>query len=161
MERFQELLHASQRKIQIADHILTQSYPLVKDPRLLLSSLENLFLGMSYGMTALLLYERMFKRIPPVPENFESKYKMFWDHIMPRHDVSHEHVMHLKEIKDIILEHRQSPIEFVRKDRLVICNSTYKTRTLSVEQIKKYINLSKLFLDDINAIIKSEIMVNI
>ena len=44
MEKFQELREISKKKIFLADHILTQTYPLLKDPKLLLATTENIFL---------------------------------------------------------------------------------------------------------------------
>ena len=79
MEKFQELRDAANKKLQLADHILTMTYPIVKDPKLLLSVVENLFLAFSYGIGSVLHYERLFKRIPPFPDNFASKFELFRD----------------------------------------------------------------------------------
>jgi hypothetical protein len=43
MEEFQVLRDKAVEKIKIADHMLFMTYPLVKDPKLLMSILENTF----------------------------------------------------------------------------------------------------------------------
>lgn len=147
MEKFQELRENAKRKISIADHMLTQTYPLVQDPKLLLSVLENVFLALTNSMGAILHYERLFKRIPPFQDNFDSKYNMFRARIVERHDIERGHVEIIKEVKDIILQHRQSPVEFTRKDKLVICNGDYKMKTISVNDIREYIREAKDFIN--------------
>ena len=91
MERFQELRDAANKKLKLADHILTMTYPMVKDPRLLLSSLENLFLAYTYGMSSLLYYERLFKRIPLFPDNFAGKFEMFRDKCSKKYNLDVEY----------------------------------------------------------------------
>src|SRR3989338_261446 len=77
MEKFQESRERARRNIQLADHMLTQTYPLVKDPKLLLAVIENIFLALTNAMASVLYYERLFKRIPPFHDNFESKFYLF------------------------------------------------------------------------------------
>ena len=59
----------------------------------------------------------------------------------------------LKEIKDIIVQHRRSPVEFVRKDRFVICSDNYRIKTISIDQIKDYIAKAKNFIQLTNFIV--------
>ena len=54
----------------------------------------------------------------------------------------------MNEIKDIIIQHKKSPVEFSRKDMFVIASNSYKLKTVSVDQIKKYIAQSKQFLEE-------------
>ncbi|MCP3682530.1 MAG: hypothetical protein GY861_07545, partial [bacterium] len=45
MEKFQEAREKARKNINVADHMFCMTYPLVKDNRLLLAILENIFLG--------------------------------------------------------------------------------------------------------------------
>ena len=84
MEKFQELREISQKKILLADHILTQTYPLLKDPKLLIAAVDNIFLAYSNSMGALLHYERLFKRVPSFTDNFESKMRVLKEYCMEK-----------------------------------------------------------------------------
>ena len=66
MEQFQESRDNAKKKIQIADHMLGVTYPLVKDTKLLVVIMENIFLAYTNAMAAILYHERLFKRIPPL-----------------------------------------------------------------------------------------------
>ena len=74
MDEFEALRETARKKVQMADHTLTRIFPSVKDPSLLVASLEHLFLALSSSLGALLAYERLFKRIPPFQDSFSSKF---------------------------------------------------------------------------------------
>jgi hypothetical protein len=42
MEEFQELKKEARERLKNADHLITMTYPLVKDNRLLLAAIDNL-----------------------------------------------------------------------------------------------------------------------
>ena len=92
MEKFQELRDSAGKKLQIADYMLTMTYPLVRDPKLLLSVAENLFLAYSYSISSLLHYERLFKRIPTFQEDFSSKLDMFADRCLGKYGIGEENI---------------------------------------------------------------------
>ncbi|MCK5283168.1 MAG: hypothetical protein KAK00_07190 [Nanoarchaeota archaeon] len=161
MEKFQELRMGAKKKIGIADHILTQTYPLVQDSKLLLAVIENVFLALTNSMGSILYYERLFKRIPPFQDTFDSKFNMFQARIVDRNKIDRKHIDMIREVKDIIIQHRKSPIEFRRKDKFIICNEDYKMRTISFNDIKEYIKRTKEFINISESItIKNEEIFN-
>jgi len=156
MEKFQELREIAKKRISIADHMLTVTFPFVKDPKLLVTVVENVFLAMTNSMGSVLYYERLFKRVPLFPDNFESKLNLFKDRCIKKYGVNPEHVVLLREIKDIMIQRGKSPVEFSRKDKFVICNGSYRMKTIGVEQLKKYIENAKEFIGANNNIVSKE-----
>lgn len=153
MEKYEELRDIARKKIQIADHMLTMTYPMVKDPKLLLAVMENIFLALTNSIGSLLYYERNYKRVPPFQDTFVSKFNVFKEKCVKEYHISPETVMMVGEIKDIILEHKKSPVEFTRNDSFVICSENYKMKTISFDKMKGYISKSKIFMKNINNII--------
>ncbi len=152
MEKFQELRETARKKIVIAEHMVNVTYPLVKDSRLLMAIAENIFLAMSYAMNALLYYEYVFKRIEHVSESFEEMFHTFKEKCVKKYSIKEEYIKMIRDIKDVIMEHKKSPMEFSRKDRYIICSDNYKLRSISIDQLKSYIPKAKLFIQDINSI---------
>ncbi|MBI5389251.1 hypothetical protein HZB01_02625 [Candidatus Woesearchaeota archaeon] len=152
MEKFQESLEKAKRYHLIADHMLTQTYPLIEDPKLLMSVMENVFLAYANGMAALLYYDRLFKHIPPFNQDFDSKLFIFEQECLPRYKLSRNYLHQLREIRDAVLAHRKSPVEFRRKDVFVICTDAYDMQTITMDRIKTYLNKAALFLRDISSI---------
>ena len=159
MEKFQELRDLAHKKLQFADHTLTMTYPMVKDPHLLLSSVENLFLAFSYGMGSLLHYDRLFKRIPPFPDNFTSKFELFREKCIKRYNINDEYLKIMKDLRDIIIAHKKSPMEFSRNESFVICNGSYRMKTISLNAVKTYVEKAKLFIKNVSTIVSKDEMI--
>ena len=151
--QFQILRDKALQKIKVADHMLFMTYPLVKDPKLLLAIIENIFASLDYGISALLQHERLFKRIPPYHDTFTSRFEIFRNKMIPRYGLSTSYVRLIKEVKTILSEHKKSPVEFARKDKFVICSPNYSLKTIDINLVKKYIFETKVFVDNINKIV--------
>ena len=154
MEQFQEQRESAIRKLANADHMLNMTYPLVKDPRLLLAIVENLFLAMTNAMNSILYYERTFKKIPAFPENFEFKLKLFSEQCVQKYKIEKESVPILRKLKQIILEHKKSPVEFARSNAFIICNKDYKMEKITPELLKAYLSKAKVFIGQTKDITK-------
>ncbi|SRR3989338_6574979 len=153
MERFHELMMLSKRSIKHADHILTQTYPMLRDVKLFLPVLENVFLGMSYAMTALLHYEAYYKRIEFFKDDFMTKLHLFNQECLPKYDIRREYILLMQKVRELLIAHKKSPVEFTRKDVFVICTEGYNMKTISAEITGRYLGLAKSFISDIESIV--------
>ncbi|MBW2979434.1 hypothetical protein DRZ77_02155 [Candidatus Woesearchaeota archaeon] len=154
MEAYELVLEKANKSLKIADHMLSVTYKLVNDPKLLLSIVEHIFAAVLNGMDAVLLFERLYKRIPPYSKTFDGRVNMFREKCIGRVGLDNSFIALLFDLRSIIKEHKESPIEFCRKDKLVICSNTYRMKVLSVNEIKKYLSKAKLFIDAINSFVK-------
>ena len=64
---------AARHRLSVADHLLTQTYPLVKDPKLLLAVLQNLVEAVDAGVTSALHAEVSGKRLMAMPPDAETR----------------------------------------------------------------------------------------
>ncbi len=146
MEVHEEYFMRAKRQLHIADHMIYMTYNLVRDPKLLLSVMDNIFLALTNAITAVLHYEHQYKEIPRVPEGFEAKFLLFKEKCARKSDVDEAYFHFIREVKDIIMEHKTSPVEFRRHDTYIICTDHYKMRTISIDKIKSYLRLTKDFI---------------
>ncbi len=87
MEKFQELRGEARHRLKNADHLITMTYQMVKDNKLLLAAVENLYQALELSITSVLSYERMFKRIPPFHDELPSKLNIFSQNIAPKYNI--------------------------------------------------------------------------
>lgn len=133
---------------KIAAHLLGVTFPLSKDPKLLLGVIYNLCGATEYALEALLLSEGIV-----VGEGLQSnltalKLKSGQGSKITLEDIKFMHL--LQEIKD---KHKLSPMEFQRRKNLVICSKEYRLQILSVPEIKKYLQQSEELLQRLNSVI--------
>lgn len=141
------------RKFNLANHMITQTYPLVKDSRLLLAVVEHLMSSLEKSMLSLLYIERYYNRIPSFGESFDSKFDAFRYHLVDKYRINRGYLLLIKDIQGIINAHKDSSVEFARKDKFVICTENYRMHEISVDKVKKYIVKSKEFIDTINIMV--------
>lgn len=154
MEKYEDARDRAARNIKIADHMLTQTYPLVSDPKILVSVIENIFLALTNSMASLLYFEKACKNIPPFHDNFESKYNMFKMKLVDKHNISRDYIKFIEDMRDIVVAHKKSPMEFSRKGSFVICSDSYNLKALAPNEMRVFIAKAKSFNDEINKIIK-------
>jgi hypothetical protein len=140
MSKYLEARKKALKNIQVADHILTQTYPLVKDPKLLLAVVDNIFLALSEIINMAVYYEREEKNIPPFHDSFEIKFDIFKMNLAPKYGINPASIAFIADMKTIIEQHKNSPVEFSRKDSFIICDEEYSMTTITTSQMKKFID---------------------
>lgn len=146
MEEHQKLIQEANRFLTVADHLAYMTYPLVKENRMLIAIMQNLDSALMHTMEAILQYDRLYKRIPPIPDNFDLKLDTFKNKCVNRYSLPRESIQLIKDIRLLIREHEKSPMEFSRKDKFVICSKEYRMKTLNIHKVKDYIMKSKPFM---------------
>ena len=148
---------ARERAIQhyeAAFHLLNVTFPLIKDPKLLPGVINNIFASLEAAIDAILRYERQLQLVPPYSDNFQSKFNMFRYKSVRRNKIEQKHVNLITDLKEILILHKKSPVEFQRGNKFVICSKDYHLKIISITDIKKYLNQTKEFLETMERIIK-------
>lgn len=141
MELFQKYSKEALRHIQIADHILYVTLPIVNERRLLIKIFEEVYKSILSSMNALVYYEVCLGRIKQ-SGNQEQLVQQFFK-IAKNYIISHEQMKKIKEIIDLFKKHLQSPMEFVKKEKVIIMSPTLATKTVDQMQVKEYLLVAK------------------
>lgn len=152
MEKFREAKEKAIKEMKIADHILTMTYPLVNDPKLLKLVMKKIYLSMNNTVAMVLHYERFYKRIPPFNENFHFMLEKLHP-VLQKHNISTNYIVFLNRLSEIMNKQIQSDIEFVRKDKFVFATRDYELSYISTKEIKDYLIKAKLFMKQMMGII--------
>lgn len=153
MERFKELIQKANRAIKTADHLTYMTFPLVNDTRLLITIVENLHSAAVDSMDALLYYDWLFKRISQMPEDFRSRLEIFRRYSVMRYNLPRESALLIQDINELVDHRRKSPMEFVRRDKLILCTNDYRMKTVNFAKVKSYNNQVKELVKKVNSIL--------
>ncbi len=149
-------IHEAKRKamqqFDAAFFLMHKTYPVVKDPKLLIGVIHNLVQSFEHAIDAILAYERLLRLIPPYPEDTKFKFSLFRDKTMRRNKIPSSFAALLMDLKEFIELQKKCPVEFQRGSRYVLCNKNYQIRSVSIKDIKGYLHQTKEFLDIINKI---------
>ncbi len=153
MEQFQDELAKGRQHLKTADHLISITYPLVKDSRLLLTAAENVFSAAKQLMASLLHYEAAFKRLPRFKEDYDSMIYWFRSRCMPSYNLSRNYHSVMNDLKRLFDDHNKSAVEFSRKDGFVICSDRYNVRKVTLADLKSYVGIIKLMLHDVEGVV--------
>jgi len=156
MASFEGLLADAQIKLKQADHMVCVTYPLLKEPKLLLSSLNNLYTAVTLTMKAILVFERDRKTIPLFGESFVSQFEVFATRVAPAHALNKKYVQFIAQLKEFVDHHKKSSITFKRKDSYIIADDDYEMKALTSNLIKEQLSFAKVFVKEIQYIIFTE-----
>jgi len=153
MEDYNQSKEESRKYLKLADHILYNTYPLLSDPKLLLKAMDNIFLSITNTISALLFYEKFNNRITEFDNTFETKIDLFRKKCLLHHNFDPNYIKLILDVKEIIVQHRKSPVEFVKKNKFVICSNDYKMKTITDNDVKNYLKKAKAFYGRIDNIL--------
>ncbi len=145
MEKFLENIVAAEKKIQVADHMIYVTFPLIKDKRLLLKILQEIKNAVMNCISSILQYEYLYKRII-LYKNAKSNFKIFIEKCAPRYQITKEEINLILELFDFIEKHRESPFEFIKDDKVIILSNSLNPKTLTIEKTKEFLMLVKSIL---------------
>lgn len=153
MNKKQEYLDISLKHLQIADHIAYITYPLVNEKKLLLKIFEEIHKSIINMITAILIFEHQKNKIKLYRDNKEN-IKNFIK-LSQNYNIKQEEIKKIIEILEINKMHKNSAMEFSRKDNIVIMQDDLKISTINILKIKEYLTLAKSLFIKINLILNN------
>ena len=120
------------KTLKIADHLLSTTYPLVKDPKILIGVLSNLHIVYDRIILLTVRGHQVFQ-----PRTFVARYEQFKQLVGEK--LNEEELRSIKVINELYEEHNESPVEFTRKQQMVICSPNYSLKTLTYSSLKRHV----------------------
>ncbi|MFH1801612.1 MAG: hypothetical protein ABH804_02135 [archaeon] len=142
MEKSLQYLQDAEKIIRTLDHLIYVTFPIVKDKRLLLKITIEMKTAVASCINAILQYEYLYKRIKLYQEPRENL-RTFMEKCAPRYKITEEDTNLIKELFQLAEAHKQSPMEFVREEKIVIMSNSFHPHFLTIEKTKKFITMAK------------------
>jgi len=154
MHIIKKLLKEANNAYNKADYLAYMTYPLVKEAKLLGVIIDNINIALTKGVEAVVAYDRLYKRVALIKSSFSKELAIFRDHCSRRHNIDPSIISLIKEISAIAKSRKESPVEFVRNNKYIICSNDYKMKTITMDKVKNYLEATKQFMMKINQIIR-------
>ena len=148
MDSCKDLIDRAHRSLKVAGHMIEKTYPMVNDPKLILAVAGDIYSAVLSSMTAVVLKEGEV-----VNEDFKSRFDSFRK-LAPDYGFTSDDNLLIAKLDRIITAHRESPVEFPRKDHFVICGDKYDCMKLSIDEMKNYLFNATLFVEKADVVVK-------
>lgn len=155
MELYEDLLIQAENQVKIAEHLLNETYPFVKDPKMLPAMVERLYCAADYALTAVLRFEYNHDHIPAYKDSFDEKCVVFKKKVMPRYKLKSKYG--LEEMRDLMVKHKETQLAFTRKENFIMVKN-HQIDTLTLSRVKGFLSKTKVFIDDVRNQLRTEII---
>lgn len=153
MERFEEYRQAARHRVKNADYLVTKTYPMVKDNKLLLAAAENLADALNLSVLSALSYERLSRKIPPFRKDPESALNSFKRDVVPRLKIDKNYIKLIEDLNSLVMLHKKSAVEFSRKDKYLIASDNYQLTELSESLMKQKLDKARRFIEEMEILV--------
>jgi hypothetical protein len=137
MKNIQKYLEDALKHINIADHMVYTTYPLVNEKKLLLKILEQL----NKSLISLVYSSLLLKNIK-ITNNNNLNIKSF-KKVSSTFSITKKESIVIEDIFNLSNNHIKSAIEFTRKERVIIMMDDLKTIPVDMKTMKIYLSTLK------------------
>jgi len=145
MAREAEFFKEAQRQLTLADHLLTMTYPLVKDSKLLVGIMQNISQANNNIITGVLYMASKSQQIIPTT-TFATRFSQCKTFLKPFNIIPKEDFEVFQAVHDLEEEHKKSPVTFSRDQKYVLCGDDYTLTTLTEKNLKSFLQQAKKIL---------------
>jgi hypothetical protein len=142
-----KLKDAAQNHLKTADHLLTMTYPLVNDTKLLKLVFRDIHLSLENMVAALLAFKGI--RTSGLKDDLE-----ILKPVLRESGISQGYISFLAEFESLVSKQKGSDVEFIRKEKFVFASPEYELDYVNAKYLKDAIMKGKLFLKEIVEVIK-------
>lgn len=119
-----------------ADHILSVTFPVIQDPKLLLRALEHLDKAARSTITVAVKREYLYGRVRLSSEGERNK-EAFFRVCGGRYAVSESDAAALREVLDLGSRHRASTVEFIQQGKAVLLDDQLGSVTIACPRLQQ------------------------
>jgi len=154
MEKYVELHNSASKDLQKAGHFLYVTFNLVQESKILTLVIEQINSAIDKALESLLEFERTNKNIEPFPRHVPMMISIYEKKIQERRELNPKFLQLVRKLKVLKSHINESSMTFRRNDKFVFATDTYETKSIDLDLIKKYYNISNEFILRIGDIIK-------
>ena len=110
--------------------------------RNLIKIFDEIYKSIINSINSILHYEYLYKRIK-LFNNHHDNLQTFTTKCAKTYNLSNEQIKKIKEIIEVNKKHKESSMEFVKKDKIVILSDSLGTKTIDIYTIKEYLIIAK------------------
>ncbi len=130
------LLGEAHKAVHQAEHLFTVIYPFTHDTKLLVAILANL---QKANATALAFLAEQ--------EGLKLSHQEMMEWLLQDKRMPNDVLNAVIDLDGLMQLQKDCPVEFIRKDRFVLCTDSYNVRTISSKEINYYLAKTKVFIE--------------
>ncbi len=145
MTKLQNYVKDADQQLILAQHLLTKTYPLSGDLKVLLSVLQTIKRAQDNIFLAVLDNEFLRPKISP-SSSFIVKFDRFSQLVLSKGLLEEKDLSVFKTVNEDWNYHNESSMEFVRGENVLMADNDFKIKKLNAERLKNNLSQTQLIL---------------
>ncbi len=141
-------LHKAEKTIYSLEKLMYLSYPLLKEKTIILKAIRDLKKIIGFCIRAVLYTEASLNQIR-LSNNPRKNLQRFFNYCAPKYQLNSLEKTSIIEILELNKGHRESVMEFKRKEEIVILSKHLKCHKINEKKIKELIKITRIILEKI------------
>ncbi|MBD3263097.1 hypothetical protein GF374_01820 [Candidatus Woesearchaeota archaeon] len=154
--KHEQLMQIAKKEIEVADHLLYMTYPMIKETKFLLAIAGHIITASRAALQSLLEYERYYKQIEAYPKNFAMEISIYRQKLEEKYKFDPKYYRLLGKLLEVYKYDKNGTMRFRRGNKYILTSHDYDTATLDLNSVKRYSSVTRKFVNDIKAVIKNE-----
>ncbi|MEK6961370.1 MAG: hypothetical protein AABX47_09450 [Nanoarchaeota archaeon] len=156
MESFTEAFRQAKDKVKVADYGVNRILAMSRDANVVRSALVNVRDAQERAVDAILLYERVYKRVPAYPVgHLETKLRLFSQYCIKRYKFTDETVKDIRLVNEWVRSSEGLQISLSSDNRLVISDGGFQSQSVPLAGIKSMIVKANSFIDAVGKVVQN------
>lgn len=135
-EKYEISIGEAKNNLDSVHRMITLTLPVLRDNRFLIKIFEQLHDSLLNLVRAVLQYEYLYKRIN-LYQDAESNFETFMN-CAKKYQIPVDSISQIKKIFLLMRRHKESPMEFVKKDKFVILSDNLRIETITLEKLREF-----------------------
>lgn len=137
-----ELLATSQRRIQVSDYFLTQTYPHLNEPKLLLNAARGILAALENLLDVALLHARDNGKVGAYHESLAGKLHAMHG-IAGEYGLSALDLHMIEELHELLVKNKEAAVVFPRGGALHAADDEFVLRSITAQKTTTYLTRTK------------------
>ena len=155
MEKFLENLANSEKSLNLVEHLIYVTYPLVKDKNILKKTISELKKSQINLINAVLQFEYFNKRIN-LYKSSNANYLIFRKKCAKRYGLTEKENATISKILELAFEQKKSPVEIKKEEKLILFTSNSEVISINLSEIRELSSIIKGIIRKVKERIKKE-----
>ncbi len=134
---------------QVADHLIYVTLPVVRDSKLMVRALENLYKSISKNISVVLKFEYLYGRVR-LSDNSKKNLDVFFSKCSGRYGLDENDGEMIRQLMNLGKKHKESGFEFTRYGKIIILDDNLRSVEINAEKLKVFIKVGRKLLENTN-----------
>lgn len=158
MEKYKSKIKEAEEEIEMADHLIYVTSPVVKDKNLFLSAFDHIYQSFKKAIYGFLLYKKRNKQVSSIPDNSKLRTRIFLEEFGRELGINKKEWQEFLKLDRSGRRKEEGKFTLLKEGSLHFILDDYNTTSLGIDEIKDNLLMIKELIKNIKKKCQGEVL---